>query len=391
MDEFKELFDRGVDRRGTGSYKWDSDGYDPDMLPLWVADMDFAVAKPIEDALLRRVEQGAFGYTYVGEDYYDAVTDWFATRHGWTIDRQSIIYVPGVVPAVTAIIQALSGPDDNVIVQTPSYNCFFSSIRNTCRTLVANELLQKGDTYVMDFADLEEKASDPATSLMILCNPANPVGRVWTADELRRVGEICFRHGVTVIADEIHCELVMPGYSYTPFASLGDEFARNSVVCVSPSKAFNTAGLQIADIVAADPTKRRRIDRQVNINEVCDVNPFGVVATVAAYRQGTPWLEALIEYIDGNYRLLRDGLAKLGTPVCKLEGTYLAWSDCRRLGVPSDVLEEELKEQEKLWLNAGTMYGRGGEGFMRWNLACPRRILSEAIRRFGSFVKNNSR
>lgn len=223
MDEFKELFDRGVDRRGTGSYKWDSDGYDPDMLPLWVADMDFAVAKPIEDALLRRVEQGAFGYTYVGEDYYDAVTDWFATRHGWTIDRQSIIYVPGVVPAVTAIIQALSGPDDNVIVQTPSYNCFFSSIRNTCRTLVANELLQKGDTYVMDFADLEEKASDPATSLMILCNPANPVGRVWTADELRRVGEICFRHGVTVIADEIHCELVMPGYSYTPFASLGDE------------------------------------------------------------------------------------------------------------------------------------------------------------------------
>lgn len=386
MPDYKELFDRGARRLGSGSYKWDSDGSDPDMLPLWVADMDFTAAPPILSALFRRVDHGVFGYTFVGEDYYRAVIDWFADRHGWDIDRYSIIYVPGVVPAVTAIIQALSRPGDNVIVQTPSYNCFFSSIRNTGRRLAANSLLYDGHSYSIDFDDLEAKAADPRTSLMILCNPANPVGRVWTPDELARVGEICMRNGVTVIADEIHCELALFGNRYTPFASLGSEFAAASVSCISPSKAFNIAGLQIANIVAADDSMLRRIDRQVNINEVCDVNPFGVTATIAAYTQGAEWLEELIGYLQDNYTLLRNELAKIDIPVCELEGTYLAWTDCRSLGMSSAQLEEELKKEEKLWLNAGTIYGDDGEGFMRWNIACPRRILRNAIYRFTNFV-----
>jgi len=389
MADFKESFDRGVRRLGSGSYKWDSEGGDPDMLPLWVADMDFPVAPAIKAALSRRVDNGAFGYTYVGDDYYNAVIDWFAGRHGWTIPREAILYVPGVVPAVTAIIQALSQPGEGVIVPTPSYNCFFSSIRNTGQRLVSNPLIYKNHTYTIDFDGLEACAADPSVTLMILCNPANPVGRVWTPDELVRVGEICIRHGVTVIADEIHCELTLFGNRYTPFASLSGEFARASVTCISPSKAFNTAGLQIANIVAVDGEMRRRIGRQVNINEVCDVNPFGVVATVAAYHEGGEWLQALKEYLEDNYRyLVAEFAAKLPQfTVCALEGTYLVWTDCRAIGKPSAVIEEELKRQAKLWLNAGTLYGAEGEGFMRWNIACPRQILKNAIYRFINYVK----
>lgn len=382
-------FDRINERRGTGSYKWDS-AAGRDVLPLWVADMDFRTAPPIVDALRRRVDQGIFGYTLVGDSYYSAVTDWFAQRHGWSIDRDWIIYTSGVVPAISAVIKALTRPGDAVLILTPVYNCFFSSIRNNGCATVESELLYDGRTYKIDFDDLERKTADPRVKLLLFCNPHNPAGRVWTREELTRVGEICLRNGVMVVSDEIHCELVFPGHRYTPFASISEEFLANSVTCISPSKAFNIAGLQIANIVCADAGRRRKIDRAINDNEVCDVNPFGVVATEAAYREGAGWLQALLEYLYGNYNYMKDYCCEHlpEFPLAELEGTYLVWMDCRSLGVDSEALEERLVGEADLWLNAGTMYGRAGQGFMRWNIACPRSVLAEALRRFENFVRH---
>ena len=381
-------FDHPVSRRGTNSYKWDSTD-DADMLPLWVADMDFQTAPAITEALAQRVAHGIFGYTRVPDEYYQSVIHWFADKHGFNMQKDWIIYTSGVVPAISAIIKSLTNPGDKVLVQTPVYNCFFSSIRNNGCQIASSPLIRTADSYVMNFEDLEEKAADPAVKVMILCNPHNPAGRVWSREELTRLGEICFRHGVTVIADEIHCELVSPGSTYIPFGSISETFARQSVTCISPSKAFNIAGLQIANIVAADPDIRQGIDRAININEVCDVNPFGVIATIAAYNEGAAWLKQLNAYIWHNYLFMKDYLAKHlpDFPVCRLEGTYLAWMDCWKTSMSSAELDEHLKSDAHLWLNAGTMYGAEGEGYMRWNLACTRKTLEEALTRFRNFVK----
>lgn len=386
-------FDEIVPRRGTNSYKWDS-AKDADVLPMWVADMDFRTAPAVIEALQKRVAHGIFGYTRVPDEYYDAVTSWFARRHGWTIDREWMIYTSGVVPAVSAVIKALTEPGDNVLVQTPVYNCFFSSIRNNGCFIVQSPLLRKGDTYEMDFDDLERKAADPRTKVMLLCNPHNPVGRVWTRDELSRLGNICISNGVTVVSDEIHCELVYPGYEYTPFASLSEAFLHRSVTCLSPSKAFNIAGLQIANIVAYDKEVRQSIDRAININEVCDVNPFGVAATIAAYNEGEEWLSQLIDYLGENYRVMKEFCDKHlpEFPLAKLEGTYLVWMDCSALKKRSSyVIEDELRDNAKLWLNAGLMYGIEGETFMRWNIACPRSQMLEGLRRFKAYVTETLR
>lgn len=380
-------FDELIDRRGTDCVKWDSEP--AGVLPMWVADMDFKTAPCITEALKKRVEQGIFGYTRVPESYYDAVTGWFADRHGWHIERDRIIYTSGVVPALSAIIKAETRPGDKVILQTPVYNCFFSSVRNNGCIIAENRLLRRGDTYEMDFDDLELKASDPAVRLMLLCNPHNPCGRVWRRDELKRVADICARHGVSVVSDEIHCELVMPGYEYVPFASLSPETERMSVTCLSPSKAFNIAGLQIANIVCSDPDRRARIDRAINDNEVCDVNPFGVVALQEAYRHGADWLDQLNVYLHGNYEYMIDFCRRElpRYPVMKLEGTYLAWMDVSALGIPVAILEQRLVDDARLRLNAGTMYGEAGEGYMRWNLACPRARLADGLARFAAFCK----
>jgi len=382
-------FDKQVSRRGTHSYKWDS-AKSGEVLPMWVADMDFHTAPAIVEALHRRVEHGIFGYTRVPDSYYEAVTGWFSRRHGWEIDREWMIYTSGVVPAVSAVIKALAAPGDKVLVQTPVYNCFFSSIRNNGCEVVCSPLSYAGGTYTMDFDDLERKAADPKVKLMLLCNPHNPVGRVWTREELVRAGNICLRYGVTVVSDEIHGELAFPGHAYLPFASLSDGFLHHSVTCLSPSKAFNIAGLQIANIVCADEGMRRKIDKAININEVCDVNPFGVIATIAAYNEGEEWLEQLLDYLYGNYIRMRDFCREHlpDFPIAKLEGTYLVWMDCRVLGIPSEVLEQRLIDDAGLWLNAGTMYGAEGEGFMRWNIACPQATLAKGLKHFADFVRN---
>ena len=381
-------FDTIVPRRGTNSYKWDTPE-EENVLPMWVADMDFRTAPAIIDALQKRVEHGIFGYTKVPETYYDAVVRWFESRHRWQIDPRWIIYTSGVVPALSAIIKALTAPGDKVIVQTPAYNCFYSSIRNDGCELSANNLIYRDGRYMIDFDDLAAKAADPKAKILLLCNPHNPVGWVWTPEELRHIGDICLRNGVFVVADEIHCELTYEGHDYTPFASLSERFQQNSTTCVSPSKAFNLAGLQIANIIAVDDDVRRRIDRAININEVCDVNPFGVIATITAYNGGGEWLDALRKYLRGNYEYLCHFFAERlpQYPVLPLEGTYLVWIDCRALGIGSDATTLRLQEQQKLMVNSGTMYGPRGEGFIRLNIACPRALLADGLERMARVLE----
>ncbi len=380
-------FDEMIPRRDTNSVKWDS-AADAEVLPMWVADMDFRTAPAITEALRQRVEHGIFGYTRVPDAYYEAVVNWFARRHGWQMQQEWILYTISVVPALSATIKALTEPGDKVLMQTPVYNCFFSAIRNNGCEIADNRLIYENNTYRIDFEDLERKASDDKVKLMLLCNPHNPAGRVWTQEELTRIGEICLSHGVTVVSDEIHCEFAYPRHTYTPFASISDDFLHRSVTCVSPSKAFNIAGLQIANIVCADETVRQRINEVINLHEINNVNPFGVIATIAAYNEGESWLLQLLDYLRGNYECMRDYCAKHlpDFPIAELEGTYLAWMDCRKFRLPSRELEERLLQEAKLWLNAGTMYGDAGEGFMRWNLACPRARMLEGLERFRKFV-----
>lgn len=374
-----------TDRRDTDSYKWDS-APEADIIPLWVADMDFETFPAITEALQRRLAHGIFGYTRVPEAYYEAVCRWFKKRHGWHINREDIIYTSGVVPAVSAVIKALTLPGDQVIVQGPVYNCFFSSIRNNGCEMVSNSLIYNKEElrYEIDFDDLERKLKHERARLMLLCNPHNPGGRVWTRDELTRVAELCRKYGVRVVSDEIHCELTLYDNEYVPFGSLPDELSRDSITCCSPSKAFNTAGLQIANIVCRDAEVRNRIDRAININEVCDVNPFGVIALQAAYSdEGYEWLTQLRKYISANYDLLLERFAR-ELPKCKvmrMEGTYLAWIDCSELHIPSDEIEKMLMHENKVWVNAGSMYGAEGAAFIRINMACTSELLNEGITR----------
>ena len=384
----KYNFDEIIPRRGTNSYKWDSAG-DADVLPMWVADMDFRTAPPVVEALRKRAEHGIFGYVRVPDAYYAAVTNWFTRRHDWQIEKGWIIYTTGVVPALSAVIKALTVPGDKVMVQTPVYNCFFSSIRNNGCGMIANPLIYRNGTYQIDFADLEQKAADPSVKVLLLCNPHNPAGRVWTKQELTRIGDICIRNNVWVIADEIHCELVFPGHTYIPFASISQEFLMHSVTCTSPSKAFNLAGLQIANIISADTDIRIKIDKAINVNEVCDVNPFGVEALMAAYNDSEEWLEELKQYLFANYNYLRAYFAEClpKFPVSMLEGTYLVWVDCSVLNQSSDEIVKTLLEKEKLWVNEGSLYGEAGEGFIRINIACPRQQLIEGLNRLRRALK----
>lgn len=385
-------FSRPTERRGTDSYKWDS-APETDIIPLWVADMDFETFPGITEALQRRVAQGIFGYTRVPEAYYEAVCNWFGKHHGWHINREDIIYTSGVVPAVSAVIKALTLPGDQVIVQGPVYNCFFSSIRNNGCETVSNSLIYNKEElrYEIDFDDLERKLAHERARLMLLCNPHNPGGRVWTRDELTRVAELCHKYGVRVVSDEIHCELTLYDNEYVPFGSLPDELSHGSITCCSPSKAFNTAGLQIANIVCRDAEVRNRIDRAININEVCDVNPFGVIALQAAYSdEGYEWLTQLRAYISSNYDLLRERFAR-ELPKCKvmrMEGTYLAWIDCSELHISSDEIEEMLMHENKVWVNAGSMYGTEGAAFIRINMACTSELLNEGITRIVNGLGN---
>ena len=368
--------------------KWDETN-DPTVIPMWVADMDFETAPAITEALHQRIDHAIFGYTFVPESYYQSVISWFQRRHGWTISREWIQYTSGVVPAISCCIKALTKPGDKVIVMTPAFNCFFSSIRNNGCVAEETPLKKTGDSYEIDFADLERRCSDEHSRLLLLCNPHNPVGRVWTEEELSHINDICRRHGVIVVSDEIHCELVMPGHKYVPFASISNESLNNSITLNSPSKSFNTAGLQIANIICKNEDWQRRIDRAINDNEVCDVNPFGVIALQAAYNYGEEWLDALNAYLYENYQALRAFFATAMPSVrlTRLEGTYLIWADISALGISADELSERLLHEGKVWMTSGTVYhDPQSMQHLRINIACPRSRMMEGLERMAKVV-----
>lgn len=376
-------FDTIISRQHTNSYKWDSHSDAPDVIQMWVADMDFRTAPCITDALAERVGHGIFGYTSVPESFYEAITGWFLRRHNWSIDRSHILYTTGVVPAISAVIKALAKPGEGVIVTTPVYNCFFSSIRNNGCIIEESPMIYADGRYTIDFDHLRRLAADPRNTLLLLCNPHNPGGRVWTPEELAHVADICRHNNVTVVSDEIHCELTYSHEGYTPFAVIAQAHGVSYVSCLSPSKAFNTAGLQIAAIISPNSGHRRRIDRAINDNEVCDVNPFGVVGLTAAYNHGEQWLGELIDYLKGNIDAATAQF-KLRAPqltFTPLEATYLAWIDCRTLGKSSCELAEEILHKGKVRVSPGSDYGSAGEGFIRINLAAPRSLTEEGIKR----------
>ena len=329
------------------------------------------------------------GYTFTDDSYYDAVINWFDRRHQWHIDRSWILHTPGVVAAMSCAIKALTLPGQQVVILTPVYNCFFSSIRNCGCVASECELKREGDSYVIDYDDLERRCADERAAVLLFCNPHNPAGRVWRRDELERVSDICRRHHVRVIADEIHCELVMPGYEYTPFASLSDETSAITVTLNSPSKSFNTAGLMQSNVICSDIEMRRRVDRVINIFEVCEVNPFGPDALVAAYNESEEWLDELNRYLYDNYLELKRFFAEYmpKIEVLKLEGTYLVWVDISALEFTSDELEAKLRDEGKVYLNSGTMYGRrAGQGYMRINIACPRSRMIDGLTRMAKVL-----
>ena len=503
----KYNFDKPINRQGTHCVKWDmaphypqtptpnpsrgegsldtlshqgiateanqaplpSGGDGGGFIPLWVADMDFEAAPAIREALKKRVEHGVFGYAIVQDSYYDAVINWYERRHQWHIEREWIQYTTGVVPAISAVIKALTMPGERVLIMTPVYNCFFSSIRNNGCEVLESKLVpvearrptpsplpvkegsnysQDNDspeerhttplphregqgggssfTYSVDWDDFERKCADEKCTVFLLCNPHNPAGRVWTREELQRMNDICQRHHVRIISDEIHCELVMPGHEFVPFGRLAPtpnpsqgEGSLNTlshqdiateanqtplpsggggggcqepgggsspIICCSPSKSFNTAGLQMANIICADAETRRRIDRAININEICDVNPFAPLAVEAAYNESEDWIDELNQYLWGNYQALLAFFAEQlpQLKVFKLEGTYLVWVDITALRVSADEIEEKLLREARVWVNSGTMYG--ADGYIRINIATQRARLMEGLRRMARVI-----
>lgn len=386
-------FNQIIKRRGTNSYKWD-EAEGEDIIPMWVADMDFPVAPAIQTALEKRVRHGVFGYTMVPDSYYKAITDWFHRRHNWQIEKDWIIYTTGVVPAISATIKALTLPGEKVLIQSPAYNCFYSCIRNQGCEVLESPLKREADSYVMDWDDFEAKCADEKTTIFLLCNPHNPGGRVWTKEELIRMNDICSRHHVKVVSDEIHCELVMPGHTFTPFAAVGKECQDNCITLNSPSKSFNLAGLQIANVICKNPTWRRRINRVINIFEVCDVNPFGPVALEAAYNESEDWINSLNEYLYENYKTLKNFFQQEmpRLDVLRLEGTYLVWADIKKLEIKSDELAQRLMNEGHVFINSGTLYGKqSGEGYIRINIACPKSTMMEGLERMAKVVKQLQR
>ena len=382
----KYNFDEYIGRRGTGCVKWDES---PEgVIPLWVADMDFAVAPAIQEAIRQRAQHPIFGYTYVQEDYYEAVISWFRRRHQWDIQREWILYTIGVVPAMSVAIKALTMPGERVLILSPDYNCFFSSIKNNGCEVVETVLRQNRSTqdrFEVDWDDFEVQCADEKTTVFLLCNPHNPTGRVWTREELERMRDICHQHHVRIISDEIHCELIMPGNTFCPMGTVDSE----AIILNSPSKSFNIAGLQMANIICQDAATRRRLDRAININEVCDVNPFAPEAVKAAYNDSEDWIDALNPYLWGNYKALCDFVAQHipQWKVMPLEGTYLVWVDCSANGDSVAVYCDRILREAKVWLNPGTMYGpKSGEGYLRINIACPRNLLMEALERIQNVI-----
>ena len=373
-------FDEIVDRRGTGASKWD---VGENELPMWVADMDFKTCPAVIEALKNRVEHGVFGYTDVPDKWYEAYMTWWKDRHSFSMEKDWLIFCTGVVPAISSMVRKLTTPNEKVIIQTPVYNIFFNSIFNNGARPLESPLLYEDGMFKMDLLDLEEKMSDPQASLMILCNPQNPSGNIWSREELKKIGELAVKYGVTVISDEIHCDLTDPGYGYIPFASVSEECRRVSITCMAPTKAFNIAGLQTAAVCVPDKFLRHKVWRGLNTDEVAEPNVFACEAAVAAFEKGGEWLDELREYLAENKRIacdfIRDEIQGLNVVVS--HATYLIWIDISSWGMDSKRAQKLLREKTGLFLSDGSIYGGNGRNFLRMNLACPRNVLMDGLKR----------
>jgi len=355
---------------------------------MWVADMDFRSPPAVVEAVTQWTSHGVYGYCNPRDSYYAAVIDWAARRYGRRIEKEWITVTPGVNAAIHMLVQTFVKPGEKVLVQRPVYYPFMSAIENNDAEVVSNSLVLENGRYQMDFADLAQKAADPAVKMIILCSPHNPIGRVWQADELECLGEICLQNDVMVVADEVHCDLIYDGVEFTSFANINKSFAQNSIVCFAASKTFNIAGFKTSNIIIPDAHIRQQFQATASSNGLRGVNPVGIVATEAAYRQGEPWLTAVKQYIEANYEYLAAFLAQK-LPQLKViapQGTYLAWVDCRALGLTEAARKTFFMEEVKLLLDEGELFGPEGEGFERFNLACPRHILEEALERLATAV-----
>jgi cystathionine beta-lyase len=373
-------FDKIVDRRNTGSLKWDVPEQE---LPMWVADMDFQTAPPIRDALEKRAAHGIFGYCVLSDDWYKAYQGWWERRHHFTMEKSWLVFCTGVVPALSTAVRKLTTPGEKILIQTPVYNIFFNSILNNGRNVLESPLAYDGFRYTIDFEDLEEKLSDPQVTMMILCNPHNPVGNIWDRETLAKIGELCSKHHVIVFSDEIHCDLTAPGKEYIPFASVSQTCRNISVTAIAPTKTFNLAGLQTAAVMVPDSALRHKMNRALNTDEVAEPNAFAVDAAVAAFTEGDEWLDALRVYIQGNKELVRDFLRQELPEITlgSLDVTYLLWLDCSKITKDTHKLSHRLRKEAGIYLSDGRIYGGNGSQFLRMNVACPRSQVEEGLNR----------
>ncbi len=398
-------FEQEVDHYGVNSIKWEFmvddrelkhwDLTDPDLgdrsiLPMWVADMDFLAAPPIVEAVTRRAQRGLYGYASKTDSYLSAVCGWMARRKAWAVDPEWILMMPGVVTALHVIVRHFTAPGDKVLIQRPVYHPFTFSIENNQREVASSALRLTGDRYEMDFDDLAEKAADPAAKLAILCSPHNPVGRVWSREELTRYAEICSENGVRVIADELHSDLIMPGGQFVSYGTLDERFLKDVFVCTAPSKTFSLAGLQTSNIIVPDAELRDELRIELRALGLWGTNPFGLVGTEAAYNHGEPWLEQVIDYIWGNLEYLDNYLkSRLSSmKLIPIEGTYLAWIDCRGLGLDGAALNRLMMDDARVYVDGGHIFGPEGEGFVRINVACRRQTLEQALARIERAVND---
>ena len=382
-------FDLKKCRCNSDCVKYDaavSSGKNPDILPMWVADMDFTVPAEVTCALLERVSHGIYGYCQPPKAYYEAVSNWFADGFGWKNDTEWIVPIPGVVHAISVALRAYTEVNDSVLILQPVYHPFANTTKANNRNLVISNLVETDGKYTVDFADFENKIVENNVKLFILCSPHNPIGRVWEEWELRKMAEICLAHGVLVISDEIHADFVFSGHRHTVFASLSDEIAQNCIICTAPTKTFNLAGLEDSNIFIPNPTLREQYRKAMSISGGCSLNVMGMTAAQAAYTYGRPWKDALVEYLEGNINYLQKELQKLdmGIHFRKPEGTYLLWLDCRDMGLSVPELGRFWEEKANIWLNDGSMFGEAGAGFMRLNIATQRSNVEEAVRRLAN-------
>ena len=378
-------FDNITDRRNTGCIKWD---VAENELPMWVADMDFQTAPEITEALVKRAQQGIYGYTMPGNDWYEAYTNWWKTRHGLEIPGEWLVFCTGVIPAISSIVRKMTTVGEKILVMTPVYNIFFNSIVNNGRNVLENKLNYEDGRYSIDFEDLENKLADPQTSMLILCNPHNPVGKIWDRETLKRIGDLCVKYHVLVLSDEIHCDITKPGCDYVPFASVSENCRNNSITCVAPTKTFNLAGIQTAAVFAADETIRHRVTRGLNTDEVAEPNVFAAVAPVAAFNHGAAWLDELRDYLWENRRYAEDFIKREIPELYAVpaDATYLMWVDCGKVTKDSRKLAKFIRKESGLYISGGHVY-HNGDGFLRINLACQRERVKDGMERLKKSIR----